>query len=336
MNLRKARTREARRISSALGVSYTQAIFIATEFTAKSGPDQLQQATLLRAQYTGEPLRAAQAGLANDGTLGLDTCTPEQRKLRSVLAVALFNRDIGSVGNLLDCGLHMILGIGITVRMSPQRNRLVAITDDPYEAAAWLFRTGLGFRLEEFRSCETYVCHHLPTGAQLVIASDAEWERREPQPCPHNYPGVDVPIGIESLRAAAIPTMSTDAEQLLAGLPSRTDLRDPSSKWALGNWSRDPLNPALHPWYGLQSRSLSGHANKWRLDTNGGVPYIDDIAYSLTADPIGIPGATCRDDGDHFIVRLGSATLELVGQRRPPRTENDLLPHAAAEQGSNR
>lgn len=45
-----------------------------------------------RMQYLGEPRTAALGAVPRDGSLGLDTCSTEQRRLRALMALGLFNR----------------------------------------------------------------------------------------------------------------------------------------------------------------------------------------------------------------------------------------------------
>ncbi|MEU3537045.1 hypothetical protein AB0E70_36570 [Streptomyces murinus] len=111
--------------------------------------------------------------------------------------------------------------------------------------------------------------------------------------------------------------MSEDAERLLAGLTCRIAAQDADGKWAIGNWFSDPLmRPGWLTDHGEDRymKQLRGSGNRWSLQWNG-FPFVEDVAASLTASPIGVSSASAHDAGDHHEVRLGSAILRLVGQR---------------------
>ncbi|MEU2871345.1 hypothetical protein ABZ769_19345 [Streptomyces olivoreticuli] len=120
--------------------------------------------------------------------------------------------------------------------------------------------------------------------------------------------------------------MSEDAERLLAGLTCRIAAQDSEGEWAIGNWFSDPL---MRPgWLNDEGedrheKQLQGSGHHWRFRWNG-FPYVEDVAMSLTAPPVGIPGAVARDAGDHFEVRLGHTILSLDGRRAPARQESEV------------
>jgi len=222
--------------------------------------------------------------------------------------------------------LHTLVAYDITV--SPRYNRLVLITDVPHNVAPYLLpsRDGgsslPGLRLEEFRGRRTYIARHLPTGAQLVVTGNPSgtWgASRRPSPRGDFY-SVDEPLTTsEQTQLDEVPGMGADAECLLAGLATRIATQDPRGRWAIGNWFSDPLqrsgwlNDGSEERYGKQ---LWGSANRWIFRWNG-FPYVEDVATSLTAPQVGIPGATMHDAGDRVEVRLGAATLSLHGRRAP-------------------
>jgi hypothetical protein len=280
-----------------------------------------------RLGFTGEPEEGAFAGVPRDGSLGLDTCLSEQRTLRAMLALGLFNRlGLGDARPPARWGLHTLVAYDITA--SPRYNRFVLITDVPHNVAPYLLpsRDGgsslPGLRLEEFRGRRTYVARHLPTGAQLVVTGNRSgtWgASRRPSPRWDFY-SVDKPLTTsEQTQLDEVPGMCADAEYLLAGLATRIATQDPQGRWAIGNWFSDPLqrpgwlNNGSEERYGKQ---LWGSANRWTFRWNG-FPYADDVATSLTAPQVGIPGATMHDAGDRVEVRLGVATLSLHGRRAP-------------------
>ncbi len=278
-----------------------------------------------RAEFTGEPEEGAFAGVPRDGSLGLDTCLREQRALRALVALGLFNRrGLGEARPPSRWGLHTLVAYDIT--MSPRYNRLVLLTNAPHNVAPYLLPSNdggsslPGLRLEEFRGRRTYVARHLPTGAELVITGNPSgtWSAsRRPSPRSDFY-SVDEPLSAsERARLDEVPVLSADAECLLAGLATRIATQDPRGRWAIGNWFSDPLrrpgrlNDGSEEWYGKQ---LWGSVDRWRFWWNG-FPYVDDVAASLTAPRIGISGATWRRVGDSVDVRLGTATLSLYGRR---------------------
>ncbi|MEV6044589.1 hypothetical protein [Streptomyces xanthochromogenes] len=216
------------------------------------------------------------------------------------------------------------------ITVSPRYNRLVLITDVPHNVAPYLLPSCdggsslPGLRLEEFRGRRTYVARHLPTGAELVITGNPSgtWgAARRPSPR-FDFYSVDEPLTTwERAQLDEVPVMGSDAERLLAGLPSRIATRDPRGRWAIGNWFSDPLRRAGRLNDGSEERygkQLWGSADRWRFRWNG-FPYVADVAASLTAPRIGISGAAMRLVGDSAEVRLGSATLSLQGRRAPVR-----------------
>lgn len=278
-----------------------------------------------RVEFTGEPQEGAFAGVPRDGSLGLDACLSEQRTLRALLALGLFNRlGLGDARPPARWGLHTLVAYDITV--SPRYNRLVLITDVPHNVAPYLLpsRDGgsslPGLRLEEFRGRRTYVARHLPTGAQLVVTGNPSgtWgASRRPSPRWDFY-SVDEPLTTsEQTQLDEVPGMGADTECLLAGLATRIATQDPQGRWAIGNWFSDPLrrsgwlNDGSEERYGKQ---LWGSANRWTFRWNG-FPYVEDVATSLTAPQVGIPGATMHDAGDRVEVRLGVTMLSLYGRR---------------------
>ncbi|MFE2596263.1 hypothetical protein ACFXCZ_07110 [Streptomyces sp. NPDC059396] len=290
-----------------------------------------------RMQYLGEPRKAALDAVPRDGSLGLDTCSPEQSRFRALMALGLFNRPgpwqpAHGVGTW---GLHTLVAYDIIA--SPRFNRLVLITDVPHNVAPYLLPSSdggsslPGLRLEEFRGRHTYLARHLPTDAQLVITGNPSgtWAGKL-RPSPRwDFRSVNRPLTeSERTRLDQVPDLSKEAEQLLAGLTCRIAARDAEGRWAIGNWFSDPL---MRPgWLSNEgedryAKQLQGSRHHWTFRWNG-FPYVEDVAASLTAPPVGVPGAVARDAGDHFEVRLGRATLRLHGRRAPVRQESEVTP----------
>lgn len=282
-----------------------------------------------RVRYLGEPRPAARAGVPRDNTLGIDTCTTGQQRLRALIALGLFNRDYLQPDHAPAAwGLHTLVAYDIFP--SPRYDRLVLITDVPHNVAPYLLpsRSGgtslPGLRLEQFLGERTYVARHLPTGAELVITGNPSgtWggkQRRLPRG--DSFYAVDKSLtSQERDRLDRLPVMSHDVMQLLAGLTCRIAARDPNNTWALGNWFSDPLRrPGWLRYEGddRYEKALTGVGSHWTLRWNG-FPYADDVAASLTEPPLGIPDATVLESGGNPQVRLGKATLSLYGQRVGP------------------
>lgn len=278
-----------------------------------------------RVGFTGEPEEGAFAGVPRDGSLGLDTCLSEQRSLRALLALGLFNRwGLGEARPPARWGLHTLVAYDITA--SPRYNRLVLITDVPHNVAPYLLpsRDGgsslPGLRLEEFYGRRTYVARHLPTGAQLIVTGNPSgtWGTSRRLSPRWDFYTVDKPLTTsERTQLDEVPGMGAAAECLLAGLATRIATHDPRGRWAIGNWFSDPLqrpgwlNNGREERYGKQ---LWGSADRWTIRWNG-FPYAEDVATSLTAPQIGIPGATMHVSVDRVEVRLRGASLSLQGLR---------------------
>jgi hypothetical protein len=112
----------------------------------------------------------------------------------------------------------------------------------------------------------------------------------------------------------------------LAGLTCRIAAQDAEGRWAIGNWFSDPLmRPGRLSSHGEDryERYLQGTGHHWVFRWNG-FPYVEDVAASLTASPVGISGAVAHDAGDHFEVRVDAATLRLNGQRASVRQRSEV------------
>lgn len=283
----------------------------------------------LRAQYTGESADAAGFAIRG-GThgLGLDHCSDEQRSLRALLALALFN---GNVYNGPTAKWNYAVVASYDPVMSPRRDRLVLVVERAPEnvaarllPAAWDGSRGVpGLRYEDTYNCHGHasVClRHLPTGARLSITGD-------PAGCQHGgkrslvprdrYPTVDQDLMAHERRALAeVPPISGDAATLLAGLVSRYNLVDRRRGWAT-SLSWDPLErpevehrrePAVLR-DGAVSR-LWGAGDSWEFRWTG-YPEPHDLARALTHREAGIKGARFTHHGDGFQVLLGTASLDL-------------------------
>lgn len=290
-----------------------------------------------RMQFLSEPRQAAFGAAPRDGTLGLDTCSKGQRKLRALLALGMFNRPGAwqPFSGAAAWGLHTLIAYDIIV--SAQFGRLVFITGVPHNVAPYLLPrphgvTRLpGLRLKEFLGPRTYLAHHLPTGAELVITGNRSgtWHGAPRPLSGRDFRTISEPLTeAERLQLAQVPEMSDEAERLLAGLVCRIAARDPHDRWAIGNWFSDPLErPSRH--HGSASdryeKQLSGSGHRWTLRWNG-FPPADDVAASLTSAPVGIPGAVSRTVGDQVEVGLGQAALRLTAQCHLARQKAETAP----------
>ncbi|MER8071359.1 hypothetical protein ABTZ59_23995 [Streptomyces sp. NPDC094034] len=120
--------------------------------------------------------------------------------------------------------------------------------------------------------------------------------------------------------------MSDDAERLFTGLTCRIAAQDSEGRCAIGNWFSDPLTrPGWSNDRGedRHKKQLQGYGHRWTFQWNG-LSYVEDVAASLTASPVGVFDAIARDAGDHFEVRLGDATLRLYGRRAPLQQESGV------------
>ncbi|MFJ4680945.1 hypothetical protein [Kitasatospora sp. NPDC088783] len=279
------------------------------------------KAARVRIRYTGETREAAEAGARDERSSGLDDCSPEQLKLRTLLALGLFNRSI-DLTSPIRRGLHTLTAYTLTV--SPRFKRLVLIADASCNVVCSLLPTPSGvtylpgLRLKETHSCDTYTLLHVPTGAELVVTGNRHGKITGPAGLnrPREFLTLDTPVGdVERDQPRRVPSVSHDAAVLLAGLVCRISTKDPNGAWAVGTWFSDPLRrPGRLEEREAYERGLFGSGDRWEL-RRGGFPYPEDVAAALTAPVAGIPGATLHRQAALCHVESGSAALTLASRR---------------------
>ncbi|GDY52234.1 hypothetical protein SVIO_028570 [Streptomyces violaceusniger] len=185
-----------------------------------------------RKAYSGEVYEAALAGIPNDRTHGLDSCTPGQRKMNALLALGLFNR--GEQGAPPAKWMLSTL-TWYTITVSPRWNHLVFITDAPDNVTRYLVPHGdstprlPGMRLRAIHDYRTYALEHVPTGARLVVSSRSDGKTHGERESSHfDFRTLDDPLDpVEERQLADVPPMGDAAQTLLAGMAVRMSMTDP-------------------------------------------------------------------------------------------------------------
>lgn len=282
----------------------------------------------VRSRFTGESFREAQAGIPRDKTdHGLDTCTPAQRALRALLAVAVFNAD-GLGAPPRDWGIHVIRVY--TLHMSARFNDLHIATDCPWNVARRMntSRYGSDYRVPGLRT----LCHqfdhttlwHLPTRASVLVRFNHEEGSRLVcgRPCPDSdldkdMLPVDHPMGPkEASELAAVPPMNAAAQTLLAALFTRMTVQAPDGTWATAGWHHPPRKvPNAFPNQNEMGKALWGANDYWTLRWYG-FPNPEFVAAALTDPLIGLTGATLEGVGNDFVVSYRTARLRLFEHNR--------------------
>lgn len=259
-----------------------------------------RSAAVRRAQYTGEASSAAALGIPRGAReMGLDRCTPQQRRLRVLLALGVFNQGLWQAWP----GEWAIYGIiAYDIHLSPRHDHLALVCGTPYNAVCWLAPRGNvlaggkklpGLRLDS-QVGGTYQLRHLPTGATMCVTP-----QRSTRPDPDDNHGIvngglwgtGTPL-TEGERAALndLPHVAPTAEHLLAGLFVRLCLRDPDDAWAVGTFFDDPLLREETRRLKSGERRLWGHGTHWELEWTS-YPFVEDLVSALTDPSAGIPGA---------------------------------------------
>lgn len=198
-----------------------------------------QQAAQRRADYTGEQIESAAAGLTAADTIGLDDCTTPQRTLRSLLAIYLLNTStIGAPPSWR--GVYTTLRYTMTI--SPRHDDLLIFADAPDNLVQYFVdpphRLGVpGLRVQRRLPGRHFQLVHLPTGATCTITGrrEADLGLNMPTPqLPHWHGQSPTLTQAETTDLAAIPSASPDMETLLAGLFVRIACTSPDRRWAIG------------------------------------------------------------------------------------------------------
>lgn len=274
----------------------------------------------IRAGYTEESMRSALAGVAPDGSLGLDACSPGQAELRALLALHLFNAGAASA---FPAHSFVFALSWYRITVSPRYHDLVLITDEPDKVMSYIVRQTqdvhfgelAGLRVESFdKSVSGFRLRHLPTGASITVTADESGHLGHTATCPADYgsgrlANLDVPISTaekDVLNRLMEPT-TPDVRTLLAALVARFSAVDVCGQWAVGLWYRDPLrrpNSPERPEH--MSRRLWGDGEEWEMRWNYH-PRIEDISGALTDPVAGLRGAhVVRRGGDHVISYRGA------------------------------
>lgn len=287
-------------------------------------PGNKRDSVRTRVDCLREHLESARAGVGRDHSHGIDNCTPEQQRLRALIALSVFNtHETNGAHSPSHWGLSPLVAYTITV--SPRYNRLVLICDAPDNVVSYLLPKRAdnnclpGLRLEDLRGFDTYITRHVPTGAELVVTGlrDGRWPRASNRRSSTEFQPLSQPLSAhERDRLNELPKISHAAERLMAGLFCRIAARY-RHDWALGNWFYDPLNrPGSLTKQGDDSskRRLWGAGNHWLLEWHR-FPFEEDVAAALTGPPIGMAGASQVRTATGTVVQLNGAQLTLRGLR---------------------
>lgn len=280
----------------------------------------------VRRSFTREDKISAERGLGRH-CLGLDSCSPGQRRFRALLALHLFNRYEGMPGHVNVYSAHVFLSY--TMIASPEHDRMVFIVPSAVRNAfgrlissPYDLQLGMpGLRLVVGDWSTTFHAIHLPTDARVVFASRSDFEPLSAvlrsggnltEQQTRSFPFSDVPLSEdEQLSLDRIPPMTTEIETLLAALVVRISARDPRRTWDIGNWWGDPLRrPQRGQSQKSRERFLWGSGDRWTLRWNED-PYPEDLLASLTHPEIGVAGASSKKTGSGWAIRLGRSELSL-------------------------
>jgi hypothetical protein len=269
-----------------------------------------------RRLYTGEASRAAALGVSREGHgIGLDDCTPAQRRLRFLLALGVFNQGAlqASPGEWTVAGIS-----SYDLVLSPRFDDLAVVCRTPYNAVCWLVPDGRAVRVPGLRLQEqiggTYLLRHLVCGTSMSVTAepstrpdsgdlygngrDRLWSTRTPV------------TEAEWDLLESLPSVTPAAEALLAGLLVRLCLRDPAAGWAIGQFSDDPLGRLERGVPRQGFRRLWGAGNRWELAWCS-YPFPGDLVQALVDPLVGIPGAYSTSVRRGWDIRLEDAVLAL-------------------------
>ncbi|MEV7617016.1 hypothetical protein [Streptomyces sp. NPDC089799] len=271
-----------------------------------------------RAFFTGETPATAAAETTRSGSLGIDDCSPAQRRLRALLALAVFNTGPLSAGlwttSLADLSAY-------TVVMSPRRDKLVLISNAPDNIATRLLPRDdkqtlclPGMRLLRLAEHGAAMLH-LPTGAVVLATSRRDGTLDDLADERHSHWTTDHPMtDRESILLASLPHLTADTETLLAAVFVRMWMR--SADWDLAGWfcpaaSRNDDERALRHY-----RRLDGAGDHWSL-TWTSWPHPDDLVAALTHPAAGLASVTVVRHPGYYEAHYGTASLRL-----DPRTHS--------------
>ncbi|MEU9686764.1 hypothetical protein [Amycolatopsis japonica] len=282
----------------------------------------------IRRSYTGEDKPSAKAGVGR-GDLGLDRCSPQQRRFRALLAMYLFN---ANMANTPFDGQHSANAfLSYTMTVSPWYDTFVCVLPGAVDNAVGRLLAsptdGLqygvpGLRVTAAIDFKTYHLVHLPTGATMVLASRPDFPpvSEIQRICPYretwsaeHYVGAEIQLAeVEREALSRIPSMPSGVERILAALVARLDVRDPSGKWAMGMWWYDPLVRSRPQEYRRGRKiALWGRGSTWELRWNGW-PSPEDLIACLTEPVIGVPHLTSTQrSSSEWVITLDGCRLTL-------------------------
>ncbi|MCP2262517.1 hypothetical protein LX15_006257 [Streptoalloteichus tenebrarius] len=283
-----------------------------------------RQLIAVRCRYTGETHAEAAPGVGRDGTIGLDRCTPGQRRLRALLALHLLNCRPRRRSRLPAREIHhrsVWWSLNTLDVISAHYDQLVLRSSNPevlmWPLSAWntTYEIGLpGLRLMSRDSQGRYHLLHGPTGAVVRVdhrppgrtGRDAEIVERLRgfHRIVGGHPELDES---EQWLLGALPPVSGDAEQLLAALLVRLTSAHPEGRWAMDKVGFRDLACRADSWC-----SLWGHGDHWRLRWMSAVPSMV-VGEALTDPVFGLAGAELAPLRPGFVVHYRQATLRLRG-----------------------
>ncbi|MEU0276583.1 hypothetical protein [Streptomyces sp. NPDC006307] len=274
-----------------------------------------------RSQFTGERNAAAALGITRDGDLGLDSTDPAQRRLRAMLALAVLNCGKNaawlSETYLYELSLYSFI-------VSPRQDDLVLISGAAQNIANRLLPGEHkddtlclpGMRLLSDPD-SAYQLIHLPTGGRITTTTRSDGTGGGRSCRAWSWRRADEPITPREAEILdALPSMTPDAEVLLAALTSRLWLRDPQGSWAIGGWfnpppHRDRQTTRSHG----HSRRLDGSGDRWEIAWTS-YPYPEDLVTALSHPRAGLQGVQVVPEGEVTHLLYGTARLSVVPAAR--------------------
>lgn len=284
----------------------------------------------VRAEHTGEDRVTARQGVHRSG-MGLDSCTPAQQRLRTLLGQHLFNA--GDASALPYRSMVHVL-THYTLLMSPRYDDLVLITDAPTNVVGYLVPGGSkgkpgpaseipGLRLDWVSGADRsdgpdYHLVHLPSGARMTVTAQRRTsftDRRISGPgCSSGYGWWTTEDGLtsdEQDQLLDLVTPPNGVARIISALVVRMRARDPQGRWAMGNWWNDPLKRPGRPCGCYRaSRRLMPGGRHWLLEWCG-YPYAADVAAMLSDSEFGLHQATVTLGGDHLTITVDRDGLRI-------------------------
>ncbi|MGW7032681.1 hypothetical protein ACWGFX_36675 [Streptomyces xanthophaeus] len=168
-----------------------------------------------------------------------------------------------------------------------------------------------GMRLVEYTS-DSMRLLHVPSGARMTTTRNpADQGRTNPVPDDWWW-RADKPLTSREEEAlASLPSLTPDAETLLAALLVRFCVKDPAGAWDIGMWFNDRVGiPRSEKRTEGHARRLDGQADQWELRWTS-LPFPQDLVAALTHPRAGLPGVRVIPAQSACEIRFGSAVLTL-------------------------